>query len=229
MNKTWSVYIHISPSSKYYIGITSMKPVKRRWANGKGYSKNIYFSRAINKYGWSNFKHIIYADNLSEKDAKNLEIELISKHKSNQKEFGYNITAGGDGVTGLKKTQYQIDMIKLASSKPVYQFDTDYNYITEFPSVREAARQLNISSKSGIQQCCTGKIQSSYNFIWRYKDDVIDPYDKNLIRKSEYKKNILSVYQINVLTKKYILYPNIRDACDKNKLEYGYIHDCCIG
>ena len=67
--KTYIVYMHISPSKKKYIGITSL-PTEKRWKNGNGYKKQPYFHRAINKYGWDNFQHIIIARGLSEEDAK---------------------------------------------------------------------------------------------------------------------------------------------------------------
>jgi predicted GIY-YIG superfamily endonuclease len=61
----YSVYIHINKSNnKKYIGITSQKPEKR-WGNGKNYKKNTYIRRAIDKYGWDNFEHIILKTNLS--------------------------------------------------------------------------------------------------------------------------------------------------------------------
>lgn len=221
--------MHISPSNKYYIGITSMKPVKKRFANGKGYSRNIYFTRAINKYGWNNFQHIIYKENLSEKEAKELEISLIAKYKSNKREFGYNITSGGDGTSGVPKTQHQIDMIKLASSVPVYQFDMNYQFLNEFPSVREAARQLNIPSKSGIRDCCVGRLQSSGGYIWRYKKDVSNPFDKNTIKKSEYKYNTTPLYRIDLLSREYTLYSSIKDACEQTGFTYEYIFNCCKG
>ena len=50
----YTVYMHISPSNKRYIGITS-KSVNKRWNNGLGYIKNDHFWRAIQKYGWNNF------------------------------------------------------------------------------------------------------------------------------------------------------------------------------
>ncbi len=56
--KTWTVYMHTSPNNRVYVGITSKKPT-RRWDNGNGYSYNPYFSNAIKKYGWENFKHEI--------------------------------------------------------------------------------------------------------------------------------------------------------------------------
>lgn len=98
----WCVYAHISPSNKYYIGITSQKP-NGRWRNGKGYKSNKYFTNAINKYGWDNFQHEIIANNLTEQEAKNFEKILISKLQSNNSKFGYNITAGGDGACGVSR------------------------------------------------------------------------------------------------------------------------------
>lgn len=50
--KTWTVYMHISPSGKRYIGVTSKTNVEDRWRNGKGYQKCPYFYKAIQKYGW---------------------------------------------------------------------------------------------------------------------------------------------------------------------------------
>lgn len=56
--KNYCVYKHTSPSNKVYIGITSQEP-ERRWKNGNGYKKNLYFTKAIKKYGWDNFAHEI--------------------------------------------------------------------------------------------------------------------------------------------------------------------------
>ena len=42
----YTVYMHISPSGKKYIGITCQK-VKNRWNSGRGYKNNKYFARAI--------------------------------------------------------------------------------------------------------------------------------------------------------------------------------------
>ncbi len=97
--KSYTVYIHISPSNKRYIGITCKKP-ERRWNNGKGYNHNIYFTKAINKYGWDNFQHIIIARGLLEDEAKWLEIELIREWDTTNDEKGYNITLGGEGTMG---------------------------------------------------------------------------------------------------------------------------------
>lgn len=97
--KSYTVYRHISPSGKVYIGITCTKP-EYRWNHGKGYREidQPVFSRAIKKYGWDNITHEILYSGLTEKDAKNLEINLIKQYKSLG--LSYNITDGGDGFRG---------------------------------------------------------------------------------------------------------------------------------
>lgn len=89
------VYKHTSPSNKVYIGITKQKACNR-WRSGWGYIHNMFFSTAINKYGWSNFKHEILYENLSKEEAIQLEIQLIAEYNSTNHKYGYNITKGGD-------------------------------------------------------------------------------------------------------------------------------------
>lgn len=106
------VYKHTSPSGKIYIGITHQNP-SERWLNGRGYKKNKHFHDAIEKYGWNNFKHEILFDSLTHEEANSKEKELILLYKSNDKNYGYNLTSGGDGVAGIKmsderKKKYQI-------------------------------------------------------------------------------------------------------------------------
>ena len=50
MEESYTIYRHISPSGKVYVGITSKKPIVR-WNNGNGYKRCVLFKRAILKYG----------------------------------------------------------------------------------------------------------------------------------------------------------------------------------
>lgn len=122
--KKWTVYIHISPNNKYYVGITSRQP-ELRWKNGKGYQKNTYFYRAIQKYGWDNFEHIIIADTFTEKGAKELEIALINKLQCNNYKYGYNISSGGEGKSGVptssKQKQVTSERLKKCWQDPEYR------------------------------------------------------------------------------------------------------------
>ena len=93
---SYIVYKHTTPSGKVYIGITSKKP-KCRWGkDGKRYKKNKYFYSAILKYGWENIEHEILFRNLTKEEACQKEIELIAYYHSNEREFGYNNSIGGE-------------------------------------------------------------------------------------------------------------------------------------
>lgn len=109
--KTYIVYQHISPSNKSYIGITCQKNYKHRWNNGIGYNNNDYFTKAINKYGWDNFQHLILFTGLTEEEAKNKEIELIKELGTTDRDKGYNITFGGESGNGYHHTEETKEII----------------------------------------------------------------------------------------------------------------------
>lgn len=95
--KCYTVYMHIFPNNKVYVGITCRKP-KYRWDNGNGYKNNKYMTNAIQKYGWNNIEHKILFTDLMKEEAERKEIELIAFYKSNQRKYGYNIENGGNCV-----------------------------------------------------------------------------------------------------------------------------------
>lgn len=96
----WSVYIHINKiNGKKYIGITRIEPSKRWGKNGIGY-KTQYFYKAIKKYGWDNFKHIVMYQNFTEDEAKEKEKLLIKLFDTRIERNGYNMTDGGEGNLG---------------------------------------------------------------------------------------------------------------------------------
>lgn len=106
--KNYCVYVHIAPNKKLYFGITSLKPEHRWLSNGAGYSNCTLFYRAIQKYGWDNFQHIILIDNLSKEIACECEKYLIAKYRSNESTFGYNNSKGGEsGSYGHRLTEKQ--------------------------------------------------------------------------------------------------------------------------
>ena len=109
--ENYSVYIHIFPNGKKYIGITKQKP-KRRWQNGKAYKHNPYITSAINKYGWDNIEHMILYNNLSKEQAEQKEIELIKKYQSANRKYGYNISNGGNTIgTHSEETKKKLSEI----------------------------------------------------------------------------------------------------------------------
>lgn len=97
-NNTYSVYMHITPSDKIYIGITSRNPVKRWGRNGYNYRSNKHFYNAILKYGWDNIEHVILLTDLSKEEAEKKEIELIKKYNATDSKCGYNHENGGNSI-----------------------------------------------------------------------------------------------------------------------------------
>ena len=91
----YCVYKHTSPTGKVYIGITRRKP-EYRWNHGRGYCQNSYFTNAIQKYGWDNFSHEVLISGLSKEEAEALEVELIARYDSTNREKGYNHELGGN-------------------------------------------------------------------------------------------------------------------------------------
>lgn len=93
-NAIYSVYMHISPDGKRYIG--QCKDIDSRWQKGgTGYNDNSYFWNDIQKYGWDNFEHLVIHSQLTKQEALQLESELIHQYQTIDPNKGYNNLTGG--------------------------------------------------------------------------------------------------------------------------------------
>jgi group I intron endonuclease len=225
MNKLFTVYIHISPSHKYYIGMTSAKKVEERWGkNGNGY-KNQYFKRAIDKYGWNNFIHLVVRDNLCKKDASTLEQLLISQLHSNNADYGYNISNGGECVMlGKHHTKEVCDKISDRFSISVNQYDMQGNLIHTWKSITEA--EIFGFDRSSIAKCCKGIYKTSRGYVWRY---INDRFDKYSLEKSRRKDNKIKVKQFSCDGELIKIWNSISDAAKKLSISGSMISQCCKG
>ncbi len=114
-SKKYIVYMHKNKiNNKVYIGITCQK-ANYRWGAGSGYKQQPKFYRAICKYGWNNFEHIILFNNLTFEEAKQKEIEMIDKHNAFTKQYGYNATKGGEGSNGIPCSEEKKNKISKAN------------------------------------------------------------------------------------------------------------------
>lgn len=92
----YKIYVHINKTNgKMYVGQTKQEP-NLRWRDGLGYRDSPYFWKAINKYGWDGFEHIILFEGLSQDESNIIEIELIKKYNTNNELYGYNLASGGN-------------------------------------------------------------------------------------------------------------------------------------
>ena len=212
MNKrTWTVYMHTSPNNRVYVGITSKKPT-RRWDNGNGYSYNPYFSNAIKKYGWENFKHEILYNGLTKEEACIKEQELIKKYKSNQFKHGYNQSAGGQGGRyGVPFT----DEEKAIRSKPIRCITNG----KEYKSVVEAGKDLGIYP-GGISQVLRGRRITTHGYRFMYLHE-----SNKQIRKEYIPHNIKPVIEIDSNKE----FESITKAAKYYGLNISSVRDVCKG
>ena len=56
-----------------------------------------------------------------------------------------------------------------ANSKKILQFTKSGEFIREWPSIREASKQLKIN-RGNICSCCNEKLKSAGGFIWKYPE-----------------------------------------------------------
>lgn len=119
-NGNYCVYMHINKiNNKVYVGQTC-QDVNRRWRHdGSGYliqQNGKYtqplFARAILKYGWDSFEHIIWAESLTKEEANRCERLLIAMWDTRNPKHGYNIKFGGDNCTLTEESKKKISAAK---------------------------------------------------------------------------------------------------------------------
>ena len=208
----WSVYVHIFPNNKYYVGITSKNPELRWGHKGHNYCKQTYLYNAIQKYGWDNIEHDIVASNLTEEEAKNFEIILIEKLNCKYPN-GYNMTDGGNGVKGFGcfgekngmfgKTHSEMTKQKISSSKKNKLVGSENPFF---------GKHHSDETKEKISNANKGK-KTPKEIVQKIAD-----------------KNSKKVCQIDMITNEIIyIYNSIREAAEILNLDRGSISKCCNG
>jgi predicted GIY-YIG superfamily endonuclease len=197
---SWSVYKHVASNNKVYVGITSN--IKNRWA-GNGYYYHLsdtIFSRALKKYGWDSFEHVVLYTNLSKEEAVAKEIELIKYYKSIN--MSYNTTDGGEGYSGKHSEEHIKNRVRSRINNSAYDYiliDKYYNYIV-CDSIREIADYLEVTP-GVVRHVMHQPIGYSCkkHFIWKHlKTDPIYIEDiKNQIEKALLLRKMKFVETIN--------------------------------
>lgn len=244
-DNNYKVYMHISPNGKRYVGITC-QPVCQRWRNGNGYARNEHFYRAISKYGWDSFKHIILFEGLNEDAACEIEKELVEKFHLTNPKRGYNLHTGGLHHTISESTRKKISESRKGLGageknpfygkhhteetlekirKPMECYDLEGNYITTYKSLIDAA--IDVSGDcSVIAKSCKKKNTKCYGFQWKYKgsNKIITQY-----KRTAHNKRIVNQYTLDgVFIRQY---ESLQDAGKEygGKASDKTIGQCCLG
>ena len=230
-------------NGKMYIGITSQPPTHRWGKEGHGYFHQQLFNRAITKYGWDGFDHIVLGRGLNKENACKLEALLIAQYQANNPEHGYNCSIGGEAsALGFRHTDEAkakiseagkrnppsklcLDNSRKSIIRPVKQYDLSGNLITIFNSQTAACAKYSIHT-SAVSHCCKGKVKTVGGYVWRYINDDFDKYDtKNRSRELQMKP----VYQYDMSGNFIAMYVSCTEAARSTRLSQGNIGCCCRG
>lgn len=200
----YSVYKHTFPNGKVYIGITSCRP-EARWDNGNGYldkRKGKYdqplMAKAILEFGWDNIRHEILYEGLDVDSARQIEIELIAKHQSNNKDFGYNATKGGEVVS--EETKKKLSKSKTGKKNPNYGKHLSEEYRKKISESKMGSSHSE-ETKRKIRESCKNK------------------KPVRCIETGEVYESISQAGKMNCINKS-----SIRDACNGRQKTAGGYH-----
>ena len=200
--KKWYLYCHTNKTNgKKYFGITCQSP-NDRWRHGLGYRNSIVFWNAINKYTWDGFAHDIIISGLTEIEAKQKEVEFIALYKTNccrykDPEFGYNMTDGGEGTTGIKWTDDAKEKLSNSMKALHASEDSPYTYVPHFVGEEHPmyGRKHTDEAKDKVSQANKGRFvgEKSYMYGVPKSEEIrkkISATKTGVLLSDEQKKNL---------------------------------------
>lgn len=208
---------------KRYIGITSCEP-KVRWKKGFGYSERLPIGRAFRKYGWDGFTHHILATGLTEQEAKKMETQLISDYQTQNPKLGYNITSGGDGVSGWHPTKETRRKIGEAQRGKCGEKNSNYGHKWTAEKRSDASKRMkNISDerKKKLSDAAKKRTGNKNPFYGKTHTDATKERIAQCRRKpvKMFDKNMLFIRE----------YPSMLEASKDTGINKSGISNCCRG
>lgn len=155
----WTLYRHLFPDGKSYIGITELSPNQRWGLYGKGYIEMPKMCNAILRFGWDNIQHVIEITNIPTKEeALSLEQEYIKKYDSVHN--GYNSFLKQEKEIPNKKSRIIKDF-------PIYQINPiTLEIVQTFDSILAAAESLNVKHYVNIRNATMGTQGVAHGYYW---------------------------------------------------------------
>lgn len=224
----WTVYIHENKiNGKKYVGITSGS-VNRRWKNGYGYSRKLPIGKAIEKYGWDNFNHKIVAEGLDEVSAKEMERNLIESLKTQNREFGYNLTDGGDGINGYKHSDSTRKKLSEAAQRQNRYGERNPNYGHKWSDEKrnqlsEARKKENLSQETlkKMSDAASKRMKEANPFKGKHHTEEV----KRIISERQSRPVLMFDLDGNFIRE----YSSIINAAKDNGICKVAISNCCRG
>ena len=201
----WIIYMYTFPNNKRYIGKTCRLMSKRQrddlWT---GYKRCILLWNAIQKYGVENIKQdILFEDDMTDVEASRLEQICILIFKCNANRFsnpsyGYNLTDGGDGVSGVKRQDeaHMKQVRKMIDSRKGCKLTDEHK------------RKLSIAH-TGLKIGSMSESTKRKISIANSKENMSE--ETRLRRSNSKKKQVIAVHKI---THEYIIFDSASDAAN---------------
>ena len=183
----YTVYCHENKKNgKLYFGITKTS-VRRRWSKGKGYKDQHLFGRAIEKYGWDGFEHIILFTGLSEDEAKQMERDLIREFHTQDRDKGYNITDGGDDCPIMRGAESPV-------ARAVIVFNLDGSFHAKFSTLTDAANYIGVTVGTLSSAISRGGTAKGYFCVFEDECDNCEKQPPRVVQNREKKYKPVSQY-----------------------------------
>lgn len=197
-------------NNKVYIGQSI--DIEKRLKKHKYSYDNFHIHRAIQKYGKDNFSYEIIEE--CSQDALDEKEKYWITYYNSLEPNGYNMVPGGSNGTGLAK------------GIPIKQYDLKGNFIKEYPSANQAARELDICA-SLINDCCNGKMKHYKCFQWRFINSDLPIQNLGDSEQIKYQNKSVEQYDLkgNFIKK----YSSITEAGQELNISKGSICNCCQG
>ena len=223
----YSVYVHENiVNGKKYVGITSCD-VKIRWKKGYGYSDQLPIGRVFRKYGWDGFTHEVLYDDLSEEEAKAIEIELIREFGTQDPARGYNICAGGEGVTGWHPSESTRAKISESAKKRTGERNPNFGHKWTDDMKRQAGekkRRENLSEET-LKRMSDAAINRNKKYGNSFQGKKHSDETKKLL--SEQRSRAVMMFDINDVF--LAEFSSIKNASEQTGVHKVAISNCCRG
>jgi hypothetical protein len=109
---------------------------------------------------------------------KNLSLSLMGKKKNMPSNYGEIISNAKKGIPNPKLKKVRLGKPHPKSSYVILCFNLNGDFIKEYPSSKEAGKDINKHPQS-IRDAASGIQKTAYGFIWKYKKDFINSnYEK---------------------------------------------------
>ena len=126
----------------------------------------------------------------------------------------------GKEFSGNKNPNFGKHGVNNLLSKVVYQFDKNLNLLNKFYGSVEAQENTGVS-KTSINRCCNGHLQSAGGFLWSYEKDVKQKPKATTRKRYLRRRPICYLLSPSGIVEEII---NLVDFCKEKNLNYSSVN-----